>query len=923
MRSLHLWLGILLCAATPALAQIPTRNLQVLAHVDEYHTPVGVIPYAYSACWGYVHPDGREYAVIGCSGGTAIYNITNPKAPFRVAFIAGPNSIWREMKQYRTWIYIVTEGTWGNTRGLQIVRMTDPDHPVLARTYTAPNYVAAHTVAVDTTRGLLYLNGTRSDAGNDAFPWEGMQILSLAQPESPQLLSTWPNAFPFLASDYVHDCVPVGNRVYASSIYVGTERVIDVSDPLHPTQIAAWTYPSAYYTHNAWPDTAGTTLYVTDEQNGQTLRVFDIHDLSNPNLVAGLSANPDAIVHNAVVKGRELYIANYTEGVRVLDLGDPRHPAEFAWADTYPGPSGGYSGVWGVCPMMPSGTLIASDMQSGLWLFNVQRQYGRVRVQVTDADTQQPLAGITVHATQLGDSLVTGGDGIVQFAPPFGYQQIRAGRFGWTTEAKNLTVINGGYSAVSLALHLKPVTSYDGVLTDETSGAPIDDADVTISPSPLATRSAGGGHYHFDAVPEDDYRLTLQRPGYVPISVDRHIGIAFPGENFRLTRAAIWDSLETAGGWTVGAAGDNAYEGMWTNVAPIGTGIGVSSGPGTVPRSGASRSTRAVMAAMTDDVSDRMATAILVGPRARPAPASGCGDLTRAAVSGALCGAGSGVASASSSDDSLGHCGCGATCVCGVIGATASGQQVKPWADRTPGTGTNCFVTGQAESHDVDPDNADLDGGRTTLTSPAWHLGYGVDPTIGYWLWFYSRSLATGHPDDFDWLAVQISNDDGATWTAVDTVRGMHNAWEHRTLRVRDFVTPSEMVRIRFVANDGGANTTVEAGIDDVSLWDAASAVGAPGGTDTHLRFAAPWPNPSHGRVRFALQVPHTSSLTVEIVDVRGAVVRRLHHGPAGGPLDLTWDGRDARGNAARAGVYFAVARTGAELTRAQIIRLP
>src|SRR6185436_15334372 len=110
---------------------------------------------------------------------------------------------------------------------------------------------------------------------------------------------------------------------------------------------ASWTYPSAYYTHNAWPDSAGTTLYVTDEQNGQTLRVFDISDLQQPQLVTGLSSNPKAIVHNAVVRGRELYLANYTEGVRVLDLTDPRHPAEFGWADTYPGPSGGYGGVWG------------------------------------------------------------------------------------------------------------------------------------------------------------------------------------------------------------------------------------------------------------------------------------------------------------------------------------------------------------------------------------------------------------------------------------------------------------------------------------------------------------------------------------------------------------------------------------------------
>jgi hypothetical protein len=257
-----------------------------------------------------------------------------------------------------------------------------------------------------------------------------------------------------------------------------------------------------------------------------------------------------------------------------------------------------------------------------------------------------------------------------------------------------------------------------------------------------------------------------------------------------------------------------------------------------------------------------------------------------------------------------------------VILNITAGQQVKPWSDRSPGTATRCFVTGQADSHTVDPDNADLDG-RTTLTSPAWHLSYASEPMIGYWRWFYSRSLVTGQPDDFDWLAVLISNDNGATWTAVDTVRGTHNAWEQRTIRVRDFLTPGELMRVRFVAQDGGANTTVEAGIDDVTLWDAAVAVGTPPDGQARLQFAAPWPNPSAGTVRFALQVPQAKSLTVEIVDLRGALVRRLHRGPASGQVALTWDGHDVRGRAAPAGVYFAVARAGSEVTRARIVRLP
>ena len=97
-------------------------------------------------------------------------------------------------------------------------------------------------------------------------------------------------------------------------------------------------------------------------------------------------------MHNAHVKGSDLYLSNYTEGIRLLDLEDPAHPAEFGWADSYPGPSGGYGGVWEVCPFFPSGTVIASDMQTGLYVYRPVRDYGIVRA-VVDSGGGLPVGG--------------------------------------------------------------------------------------------------------------------------------------------------------------------------------------------------------------------------------------------------------------------------------------------------------------------------------------------------------------------------------------------------------------------------------------------------------------------------------------------------------------------------------------------------
>src|SRR5436190_1173629 len=76
-----------LARVTPAHAQVTSRNVTLLSHVNEYPSAPFGLRFAYSACWSYIHPDGREYAVLGVASGTAIYNVSDPVFPHRVAFI--------------------------------------------------------------------------------------------------------------------------------------------------------------------------------------------------------------------------------------------------------------------------------------------------------------------------------------------------------------------------------------------------------------------------------------------------------------------------------------------------------------------------------------------------------------------------------------------------------------------------------------------------------------------------------------------------------------------------------------------------------------------------------------------------------------------------------------------------------------------
>ena len=55
--------------------------------------------------------------------------------------------------------------------------------------------------------------------------------------------------------------------------------------------------------------------------------------------------------------------------LRVFDISDPSNPIQVCNYDTYsPASYNSYKGAWGVYPYLPSGNIIVSDMQSGLYI---------------------------------------------------------------------------------------------------------------------------------------------------------------------------------------------------------------------------------------------------------------------------------------------------------------------------------------------------------------------------------------------------------------------------------------------------------------------------------------------------------------------------------------------------------------------------
>lgn len=851
----HPALRILLATAlsTGAVAGVraheaPVRNLDALAHVDEFPVPANGIKWPYSSCWAYVHEDGREYAMLGVSNGTAIYNITEPTTPRRVGFIPGPPSIWREMKQYRSWIYIVTEGT-GAGRGVQIVRMTDPDAPVLAVTYTG-SFVRAHTVSVDTTRALLICNGTWNGGGSQT----GVRVLSLANPESPVEVGWWPGTVvPFGDSLYVHDTQVEGTTWWFSSIGAGLLRQVDASNPAQPVLVRDIRYPLSR-THSSWCSADGRYVYACNEDNALPITILDVQDASNIHVAGEFTSNPVAIMHNPRVLGSELWVSAYTEGVRVFDLTDPIRPAMCAWADTYAGPSGGYNGIWEVCPYLPSGTIVASDMTSGLHLFRARREHAFLWVRVRETGSTVPVEGAEVALASEHLESTSSGDGYATLAPLPGADSLIVSRFGFATARVPFAIATGGRDTVDVALERLATADVEARITHAGTGAPIAGAHVEFVGTPAHEYSDAAGLALFAAMPLQPYTVNVTAPGFIsrtfawwpasaPLSVP-------------LSPVAMWEPLEQwNANWIVGNPLDDATSGQWTRVIPLGTG----------PRPRAAASPAEPLRARSPGLVPR--------PMASPLH-----EEEQVLTQG----------------------------------------NAAPYADNTPGAGVYCFVTGQG-TDSTNWDQADVDSGRTTLTSAWMPLTGMTRPVLSLWRWFHSYdALDTEQPDPDDSLTIALTKN-GITWVPVLTLRGEHNRWTESRFDLTALLGPAAFVRARFVATDGGRPTTVEAAIDDVALWDDVQPALEVTPGPAALRFGPAHPNPARGPVTFTLTLPRAVHVRLEILDVAGRLVHAESRAWPAGEHAWRWE---PRAGTAPPGLYLARVRAGGESRVQRFVRV-
>jgi len=147
------------------------------------------------------------------------------------------------------------------------------------------------------------------------------------------------------------------------------------------------------------------------------------------------------------------------------------------------------------------------------------------------------------------------------------------------------------------------------------------------------------------------------------------------------------------------------------------------------------------------------------------------------------------------------------------------GTAAQPEDDHTV-LGTLCFVTGQGTVGGAVGTN-DVDGGATTLTTPAFDISTYADPYIAYWRWYSNNAGGAAGADVF---VVDISGDGGVTWINVETVGPTgpeaSGGWFRHSFRASSLLASTTQVRLRFVAADLGTGSIIEAAIDDFEVYE-------------------------------------------------------------------------------------------------------
>ena len=358
--------------------------------------------------WGWTDPqDGSEYALMGLNNGTVFINITDPVNPDYLGKLPTHSSstTWRDVKVYNNYAFVVSEAGGHGMQVFDLTRLRDVSNPPETFTEDAHygGFGSAHNIVINEESGYAYAVGADFSGG--------AHFINIQNPLNPL------GEGGYAGSGYTHDAQVItyngpDSDYTGREIYVGSNEnevvIVDVTDKANPVLISTATYTNDAYTHQGW-FTEGLNYFIVGDEvdeldfgfNTKTI-VFDFTDLDNPQFDFDHFGTTTAIDHNGYTKGDKYYLANYTAGMKVLDISDLQNQtiSEIAYFDTYPSNnSANFAGAWNVYPYFESGNIVISNYSGG----------GFFLVKSNAVDSIPPLAvcqNITIELDETGSATI-------------------------------------------------------------------------------------------------------------------------------------------------------------------------------------------------------------------------------------------------------------------------------------------------------------------------------------------------------------------------------------------------------------------------------------------------------------------------------------------------------------------------------------
>ncbi len=335
-----------------------SENVDLLFHWDE-DSLVGsqIFDNTYNEVWG-VSKQGREYAIIGSTAGTHIFDVTSTGNISEVAFVAGkvqgPEIIHRDYHDYQNYLYAVSDE---GPSSLQIIDISTLPDSVSLVYDSSDLFERSHNIFIDSVTAKLYTtNGS---------------IYTLDDPLDPKFLY---NTSLLNCHDmYVQNDTAYINGGNSGFIIVDFSQTT-IENQEHEVIGSLPTYPDQGYNHSGWLTADGKYYAMADETWGMRMKMLDLSDFSNIEVIAlfGSDIDENSIPHNQIISGNYLYTAYYHDGLYVHDISNPSNPILVGYYDTFlPDHHDSYMGAWGVYPFLPSGKILLSDMQTGLYVFDI------------------------------------------------------------------------------------------------------------------------------------------------------------------------------------------------------------------------------------------------------------------------------------------------------------------------------------------------------------------------------------------------------------------------------------------------------------------------------------------------------------------------------------------------------------------------